>query len=203
MAEQYPIAALRDDEQLLQHCVEILSGGGLAVFPTDTVYGVGVRADRNEGVERLYAIKERPRGLPIPVLLGSPEDLDVYGSANPLAHALARRYWPGAVTIVVPSRGVLASNLSMTSAIGFRCPNHPTLRKLIRAVRVPLAATSANRSGEREAHRLSEVPAEMRELCDLVLEGGILHGASASTVVDCRRSIPKLIRRGEVEIEVA
>lgn len=203
MGERYSITAVHEDDRLLAHCAGILSAGGLALFPTDTVYGLGVRADSEPGVARLYSIKDRPRELPMPVLLASLEDLDTYGSPNPLAHALARRYWPGAVTIVVPSKGNLAPNLSLTGSIGFRCPNHPILRKLIRAVRVPLAATSANRSGEREAHRLCEIPPEIQDQCDIILEGGILPGGSPSTVVDCCRCIPKLLRRGETEIEVA
>jgi L-threonylcarbamoyladenylate synthase len=203
MGEKYAISEVIEDNELLDHCVALLHRGGLAIFPTDTVYGIGARADHPAGVDRIYELKKRSRSSPLPVLLGSPEDLDAYGCPNETARALAKKYWPGAVTIVVPVKGGLAPNLSETPAVGFRCPDHAGLRKLIRALKVPLAGTSANRSGEREVHSFHEVDEEMREACDLLLDGGILPGVRSSTVVDCTHKVPQILRRGDVDISVA
>lgn len=203
MGEKYPISEVLENSELLERCVALLHAGALAVFPTDTVYGIGARADHPAAIDRIYELKQRPRSRPLPVLLGSPEDLEAYGCPNPTALALAKRYWPGAVTIVVPIKGGLAPNLSETPAVGFRCPDHAGLRKIIRALKIPLAGTSANRSGEREVHSFHEIDEEMREACDLILDGGILAGVRSSTVIDCTHKVPQILRRGDVDIEIA
>jgi len=200
MTERMSLASIQDDPEKLEFCVETLRKGGLVIFPTDTVYGIGARADNKAAIDRIFEVKRRDRERSLPVLLANPEDFEVYGVPNKMALALAQRYWPGPVTIIVPIKGSLAPNLSTTPALGFRCPNHALLRRIIRSLRIPVAGTSANISGEREAHSIGEIPQEMQDACDLVVDGGGLSGENPSTVVDCTHSSPHIVRRGAVDI---
>ena len=191
---EFPYEALRTDRRLLEECTEILRRGALALFPTDTVYGIGCRADREESVEKIYRIKRRPRDLAIPVLISDPEDLEIYGMPGEEALRLARENWPGALTLVVFSRGKLAPSLSSSESLGFRCPDAPILRELIRRLGVPLAATSANRSGCAEVFSPEDLPEDFRAGIDLILNGGRLPHRRPSKVIDCTVSPSQVLR---------
>ncbi len=172
----------------------MLRRGDLALFPTDTVYGIGCRADCEESVERIYRIKERPRDMAIPVLLAEPDDLTVYGRPGEGALELMHERWPGPLTLVVPSAGILARNLSGSGSLGFRCPDAPILRDLIRRLGVPLAATSANPSGSPAALSPEHLPEDFLAAIDLILDAGTLPRRKPSRVIDCTVSPPRVLR---------
>lgn len=177
--------------------------GALIVLPTDTVYGVGTRPDDPEATARLFAAKERPPGLTLPILVASHEDARRVGVFDAPADALAAACWPGALTIVLPRTQTSAGwELGGDPAtVGVRIPAHPLTREVLRATG-PLAVTSANRSGEPAAttcEALVEVFGDRVEvyLCeDRPLEG------VASTVLDLAHGEPRLLRRGGIEPEV-
>jgi L-threonylcarbamoyladenylate synthase len=143
---------------------ECIAGGGVAVFPTDTLYGIGCRPDSDQAVARVYELKGRAAEKPAAVMYFS---LDALPPVGPRTRAALERLLPGPVLVVLPG------------GVGVRVPDMPALA----SVRVPVLQTSANLSGGPDPRRLSDVPDSIRNGADLVLEGGELPGIP-STVVD-------------------
>src|SRR5438067_12912224 len=164
-----------------------LTRGELVAFPTDTVYGLAAGHDH---LQKLYDAKDRPKEKRIPVLLSDASNLEASAIVTPAARALARRFWPGPLTIVLvaPRRGTLA----------FRVPDHALARRLIAASGGGLPVTSANRSGEPDARTAQEVIAQLEGRIALVLDGGTTPGGISSTVVDCTTDQIKILRPGAI-----
>ena len=174
-----------DDARRLNEC---LARGGVAIFPTDTVYGLGCDPQRGTAVERLYALKGRPADRPAAVLFFT---LASALQALPTLEAREREaigaLLPGAVTLLLPNRDrrfPLACGCD-PSTVGLRVPLLGDSLAALGMVRGPLLQSSANLSGEAEARRLADVPDRLLEQADLVLDGGVLPGV-ASTVLDLR-----------------
>ena len=171
----------------VEEAAAALSRGELVAFPTDTVYGLSAG---QEHVRRLYGAKDRPKEKRIPVLLSETGNLEASAIVTPAARALAHRFWPGPLTIILvaPRRGTLA----------FRVPDHALARRLIAASGGGLPVTSANRSGERDARTAEEVMAQLDGRIALVLDGGRTPGGVPSTIVDCTGEQVKIIREGAI-----
>ena len=172
--------------------------GRLVAFPTDTVYGVAALAFDPAGIDQLYVVKGRDPAKAIAILLGSPDDLfKVTAEMNPMARRLARRFWPGSLTLVVPGHPALPANLSPLPTIGVRMPDHPTALALLKLAG-PLATTSANLSGEPNANTAQEALSQLGGRIALILDGGRTPGGAPSTVVDCTGSDPVILRNGPI-----
>jgi L-threonylcarbamoyladenylate synthase len=182
----------------IPRALEILRGGGLVAFPTDTVYGVGALAFNAAAVESIYAAKNRPNEKAIPVLLGGADDLaKVTSSIPPMALTLAARFWPGPLTLVVPKHPDLPEAVSAMATVGVRVPDHPVARRLLQASG-PMAVTSANLSGHASPSTAEEVFEQLSGRITLILDGGRTPGGVPSTVVDCAGAEPKILREGPV-----
>lgn len=185
----------------LQHTVDVLRHGGLVAFPTDTVYGLASLPFQAEYVERLFAAKGRNSSRAIAILVGKIEDLPlVTGKISKKAQLLARKFWPGALTLVVSKNSRLPDVLSQTTSVGVRMPDHPLALSLLAATG-PLAVTSANRSGLENASTAQDVMEQLDGRIHLVLDGGRVPGGVPSTVVDCTRSELMILREGPVTLE--
>jgi len=184
----------------------VLQGGGLVAFPTDTVYGVGASAFAAEAVQRLYEVKGRSAEKAIAVLVAREADLtQVAAALTPSARALALRFWPGPLTLVVPKHPALPEAVSAGPTVGVRQPDHPVAQALLRLTG-PLAVTSANLSGLSSATTAKEVLSQLGGRIDLLLDGGQTPGGVASTVIDCTAEPPVILRPGPInaaEIEAA
>lgn len=178
----------------LRVAARALRSGEVVGLPTDTVYGLAVDATRPGAADRVFAVKQRPRGVQLPVLVAGVDQVESLVADIPeLARELMGRFWPGALTLVLARRPGLHLDLGDDpSTIGIRCPRHPVARALCRTVG-PLATTSANRHGAPAIHEAVEVAA--LEGVAVVLDGGRCAGAP-STVVDCRGGEPRLLRAG-------
>ncbi len=175
----------------------LLRRGLPVVFPTDTVYGVGVLPADAAAIERLYDIKGRPAEKGIPVLLGDVADMGHVAGVIPLtAAALMAHFWPGPLSLVVPRRADLPANISPDDTIAVRVPNHPVARALIRAAGGAVATTSANVSGQPPARSAGEALAALGGRVAAVLDDGPSPGGVASTVVDCTVDPPAVRRAG-------
>lgn len=185
-----------------EETVAALSGGQAAIFPTDTVYGIGVAIAGANGPDTLYELKRREPGKPVAWLVGGLNDLERYGADVPeSARCLARAFWPGPLTLVVKaSRLVPAAFQSAEGTIGLRMPDCETTLRLISAVGCPLATTSANFSGKPAAHSYSEVDPGLAALVPATLGDGDDSAKSgvASTVVDCTGGRPCILREGAI-----
>jgi L-threonylcarbamoyladenylate synthase len=164
-----------------------LAKGELVAFPTDTVYGL---AAGHGHIRKLFAAKERPPEKRIAVLLADAGNLDASAIVTPVARKLARRFWPGPLTIVLtaPGRGTVA----------FRVPDHQVARQLLAASGGGLPVTSANRSGGSDCRTAEEVVAQLDGRIALVLDGGRTPGGVASTVVDCTGDEIVVLREGAI-----
>ncbi|NNN00579.1 MAG: threonylcarbamoyl-AMP synthase [Acidimicrobiaceae bacterium] len=187
----------------LQEALIELAQGRVIAVPTDTVYGVAARVDAREGIEGLFVLKGRPKSLALPVLVDSIEQIVALGVDWPArAQRLASRFWPGALTIVVPTPDQLARSIaSDSSSVGFRIPDLAMLRELL--VRGgPLAVTSANRHGEPPCQRAQQV---LEIFADSPLLGGVLDAgerdARVSTVVDVTSESWRILRIGAIDGE--
>lgn len=190
------------DPSAVDDAVARLEAGEVVVIPTDTVYGVAVALTAGS-VDRLFAAKERPRDVQVPVLVGSPEDVaDLVDGDVPLAaRRLMDRWWPGALTIVLPRRGDLAVSLDLggdATTIGLRCPDHRLARELCRRAG-PLATTSANRHGQPTPASAEGVAEALGDAVALVLDGGLCVGAP-STVVAVTDDALTVLREGRIPV---
>ncbi|HOU42524.1 MAG TPA: L-threonylcarbamoyladenylate synthase, partial [Promineifilum sp.] len=167
------------------------------VFPTDTVYGIGVLPFDPVAIERLYAAKGRPAEKGIPVLLAEPADVaQIAADVPPAAAALMARFWPGPLTLIVPRQPTLPDNLSPNDTVAVRVPDHAVARALIRAAGGAVAATSANVSGQPAARSAGEALAALAGRAAAVLDDGPSPGGRASTIVDCTVQPPVILRVG-------
>ncbi len=190
-----------DDPSALAAALEILAGGGLVAFPTDTVYGVGAPAFDVHAVERIFAAKGRQPEKALPILIADLVSAALV--AEPLTaevRRLAEAFWPGPLTLVVRKLPVVPESVSRGLTIGLRVPDHPVALELLRASG-PLAATSANPSGSPDPLTAEDVADGLGGRVDLILDGGSVPGGRASTVVDCTVLPPGLIREGPLSLE--
>jgi L-threonylcarbamoyladenylate synthase len=185
------------DEDRIERAAAAAIAGRLIVFPTDTVYGIGARPDDAAATGRLFEAKGRPRDLELPVLIGSADEARRIAVLDDRAEALARRFWPGPLTIVVPrSEASRAWELGGDpSTIGVRMPRHPVALALLRTTG-PLAATSANRSGEPPAKTCEELEATFGDAVETHLCDPEPLDGEPSTVVELVEHGWRLLREG-------
>ncbi|MFM8385626.1 MAG: L-threonylcarbamoyladenylate synthase [Planctomycetia bacterium] len=178
----------------LERAGTILREGGLVAFPTETVYGIAVSAERPDAVERLYALKGRPSSKPMTLMVADTAPVTARCPALPAAaKALMRRFWPGPLTLVVPdAEGRMQ---------GFRLPASPLARGLVRAAGVPLLVPSANLSGQPDATTAEEVLRQLPAGLDLVIDGGPTEGGVPSTVVQVTEAGVTVLRQGAIPEE--
>lgn len=188
---------MSDLQEEIAEGIVILKQGGVIAFPTDTVYGLGVNAFNHEAVERIYQIKNRPRNLPFPLLIADSSQLSAVAvPVSGISWFLAKRFWPGGLTLVLPRVASLPSFLSTGSTVAIRIPDHPICRNLIRNLENPITGTSANISGRPAALTAREVEQQLAGKIDFIVDGGRCPGGKESTVVDVTGEIPVLLREG-------
>lgn len=186
----------------LEDAALALADGRPCIFPTDTVYGVGVSVRAASGPDVLFDVKRRDAGKPIAWLVGSIDDLQRYGKNLPPAVCqLAQRFWPGALTVIVEASDIVpASYRSESGTIGLRMPANETTLALIRRVGSPLATTSANISGRAAVSRFESLDAELLARVGCALRDPVesLHSGVASTVIDCTGGGLSMVREGGI-----
>jgi L-threonylcarbamoyladenylate synthase len=184
----------------LEEALDLLRSGEVVAFPTDTVYGVGVAADNAAAVERLYQVKGRPADLALPLLLADAADLErVCHDVPQAAWELVQRFWPGGLTLVLPRSLQLPDRVSAgRRSVAVRLPDHAVPRELARRLGMPLASSSANRSGAPPAATAEQVAGELGGRIPLVLDGGRCRQEQASTILDLTVAPPAILREGPV-----
>lgn len=187
----------------LAFALSFLRAGHVIAVPTDTVYGVAADGLHPDAIQRLYEVKGRPANRPIPLLLADIADVwHVIRSFPAGAHRLARAFWPGPLTLVLPARPELPPVLlAGGTTVGVRIPDHDWLRELIRRLGRPLAATSANLSDHPPALTAQDVLKQLGGRIPLVIDDGPARGGQASTVVDCTGEAPRILRHGPLKEE--
>jgi L-threonylcarbamoyladenylate synthase len=177
--------------------VQLLQKGGVIAFPTDTVYGLGSDAFNPRAVERVYEIKNRPRDQGLPLLVADVEQLPTLAEPiSEIAWFLARRFWPGGLTLVLSRKDSLTHHLAPAPTIAVRVPNHPVCLALIKGLGKPLTGTSANVSGQPAALTANEVEQQLRGRIDFIVNGGKCPGGRESTILDVTCEPPTILRQG-------
>lgn len=184
----------------IRAAVAVLRKGGVVVFPTSGLYGLGSDAFDVKALERIFLIKGRDARKPILVLIDTMEMMDqVAIKVSPMGRFLMQRLWPGRVTFVVPAAHHLPSELTGdTGKIGIRQAAHPVAVALVKTLGRPLTGTSANISGGKGCAAIEKLDSSIQNSVDLVLDAGLLAGGPGSTVVDITGATPRILRPGSV-----
>lgn len=184
----------------IQQAADLLKNGEIVVFPTDTVYGIGVNAFDASAIESLYDAKMRPREKGIPILIS---DIDVLptvimGTPDPCIQTLINQHWPGPLTLILLRHPNLPANISPNDGIAIRIPNNDVARALIRQAGGALATSSANISSNEPALNAQMALNALQHRVAAIIDGGVSPGGVSSTIIDCRFEPPRLIRSGPV-----
>lgn len=189
-----PIDSLTSEQ--MQDVAARIDAGAVAAYPTDTVYGLGTNAFDEGAIARIYQIKERPASSALQILLGSTQQARAVAVFDERAERLARTFWPGGLTLIVPPSEKGVPLLRGFAGLGLRVPAHPALVRLLTLMKNPLASTSANLHGRPVIKDDRELAAFFDGKADIVLTGGVL-SREASSVVDMT-GVPRLLREGAV-----
>lgn len=207
MTDQTPqTSTLRLDASpaAIHQAADLLRAGGTVAFPTETVYGLGADATNGRAVAKIYEAKGRPRFNPLIAHSADADHALALGVFNSDAHALAAAFWPGPLTLVVPTaRNCPVSELARAGleSIGLRVPDHPIAQALLRACGRPVCAPSANLSGHVSATTAAHVLADLDGRIDAIIDGGAASVGVESSIVACLDDEPRLLRAGGVARE--
>lgn len=200
MTKQYHVDPENPSAEVINLAATVLRDGGIVVFPTETVYGLGALANSCFGPHEMFEVKVRPSHLPIPMLVETEDALDTWGDDVPqYAHNIAHKYWPGAVTLVVQASTKVSRDFrAPDGTIGLRSPDHEVVRELLQAAGGPIFTTSANTHGNPAPGDFADIEPRIIEAADLVIDGGETEHQMASTVVLCTGEEPVIVREGAV-----
>ena len=191
------------DVETIARAAAIIRAGGLVAFPTETVYGLGAHALDADAVARIFEAKGRPAGDPVIVHVADIEAVHALAASVPTsARLLMSAFWPGPLTVIV-ARGP-AVPLRVTAGgetVAIRMPAHPVALALLRAAGVPIAAPSANRFSRPSPTTADDVAEDLGDRIDMILDGGASTHGVESTVVDCTRNEPLVLRPGAITLE--
>ncbi len=191
-----------EDEKILSHAAEIIRSGGLAAFPTETVYGLGANALDPEAAKKIYAAKGRPSDNPLIIHISRAEDADKYAYVPDVYQKLAEAFLPGPLTVIMKKRDIIP--LTVTGgldSVAVRLPSHPAARRLIELAGVPIAAPSANISGRPSPTSAAHVIEDMNGRADMIIDGGACQIGLESTIIKLTEDGAVLLRPGGITLE--
>jgi len=187
----------------VNRAVEVLKSGGVVAYPTDTVYGLGADITNDKAVRKIYSIKDRPLGLPLPVLIAEASDVvSLTAERTAAAELLMDRFWPGALTIIFHRNPAFNSLvLGGSDRVGIRLPASPLTRLMIGKLGRPVVGTSANLHDGKNTLTAREVKEQLGDQVDFTIDAGPCSRSIESTVVDVTVDPPAILRRGIIPPE--
>lgn len=190
-------------ESAAQSAAAALRAGGVVLYPTDTVYGLGADAFSDEAVAEVYTIKGRDEKKPIHCVVSDMAMAEHYSDISPYARLLAEAFWPGALTLVLKKKSDVDSGIVKgIETIGIRIPNNEFCLALAREYGAPYTTTSANKAGVETAPTVDKILEQLgNPKIELVVDAGELPGSRPSTVVDVSGSEPRILREGAIPAE--
>lgn len=192
-----------EDSRIIKQAAEIIAGGGLVAIPTETVYGLAGSALIASSAEKIFAAKGRPSDNPLIVHISAPEDAERFAYTNETYYALAKRFMPGPLTVVLPKRDCIPMSVTGgLDTVAIRCPNHPVAQAIIRESGHPIAAPSANRSGIPSPTTGEHVRADMDGRIDMIIDGGPCAIGLESTVIAVNEGNCTILRPGDITAEM-
>ena len=197
--KHFKITDIYAEDSLLAEAASCIADGGLAVFPTETVYGLGGNGLDAEAAKKIYAAKGRPSDNPLILHIAKPEDAEAYAYTNETYYKLAKAFMPGPLTVVLPKRKIVPSSATGgLDTVALRCPAHPVAHRLIELAGVPIAAPSANLSGKPSPTCAAHVAQDMDGRVDIILDGGECDIGLESTIVSISGDTLTLLRPGGI-----
>lgn len=183
----------------MKKAVDVIKQGGLVIFPTETVYGLGADALNPRAVKKIFKVKGRPVKKALIIHVSKKSTIDVLAKDIPRqARMLVRKYWPGPLTLVLKKKKIVPGIVTGGGdTVAIRMPDHPLALKLIRAAG-PIVGPSANFYGKKPPRTVKEISPKLLKSVDAVLDGGKAKTGIPSTVVDFTKTPPKIVRKGSI-----
>ncbi len=196
MLNHFFIPDFKSFEKNKAKIIKLINDGKIGIFPTDTVYGIGIKGSFKEKYSKIYEIKKRPSSKPIPLVFGSLDNFyDFFDKKNISDNTkkIIRKWWPGPVTVIVKT--------TEDETLAIRFPEHEILCEIINAIGAPLALTSANLSGNKSPVRVDEISSEIIKNIDFIIDTGTTKYQGDSTIVDLNGDIIRegIIKKHEIE----
>jgi len=195
---------LKADNVDITEVLRILQKGGIIIYPTETLYGIGVKYNNKKALNKIFEIKKRPPEKTFPLIVDL-RHLELVAEFIPaVAMKLIERYWPGPLTIVLPAKKNLSSRIKKNGKVAVRMPGESFAFKLIKVSSFPITATSANISGYPAADCMETVLKYFKDEdnIDLIIDGGKLPG-KPSTIVDATVEPPEILRQGIIKLDLS
>ena len=195
------MTVLKATKNNIMVAAQIVRSGGLVVYPTETVYGLGCDPFNVEAVKRILDVKGN-RKKPLPVLAASIVDVDKVAFVSPNGKRLAAKFWPGPLTLVFSKKPALPDVVTFGwDSVGLRIPDNDVALHLIRLSGGLLIGSSANRTGEEPPRAVQEISGELKEMVDAILDGGATAQGMPSTVADLTSEKPRILREGPISLK--
>lgn len=190
------------NEKELEQCVETLKQGGLLIFPTETVYGIGANAYNEQAVRKIYEVKQRPNEKPLSIMVSNINEIEKYAIiSNDIERKIIEKYMPGPITIVLKKKpGVFDYISSGKETIGIRIPDNEIILKILEQSKLPIVAPSANISGKPSGIILEEILKDFDGKVDICINGGQARLSEPSTIVEVINNKPVILRQGRIKI---
>ena len=182
------------DMDLISEVIDIMAKGGVILYPTDTVYGLGANIFNNDAVQRIYEIKKRDPSKPLSVLVQDTESLELIADLNRNSREIVNKWLPGPFTFILNKKKIVSPYVSASAKVGVRIPDYKIARAL--ASLFPITTTSANITNECTLSNPQDILKQIGDTVDLVIDVGDLDKAKPSTVIDLSSSKPTLVRNG-------
>lgn len=195
---------LKVEEVKIKEIIEFLQGDGIIIYPTETLYGIGVKFDNEKLLKKIFEIKKRPLEKVFPLIVNLKNINMVVSYLPPLAERLIKQYWPGPLTLLLPAKLDLPAEIVLNNKVAVRMPGESFALDLIQASPFPITATSANISGMPPAKDVAKVIEYFQHSKDniLLINGGKLKGVP-STILDVTTKPPKILRQGVLEVNLS
>lgn len=189
-------------ETLIEDAAQVIRAGGLVVFPTETVYGLGGDATNRSAAKKIYEAKGRPSDNPLIIHVASPAMAEQYAYTNEIYYRLAEKFMPGPLTVILKSKETIPKDTrGGLDTVAVRCPSNPVARELIRRAGVPIAAPSANLSGSPSPTNAEHVKDDMDGRVDVIIDGGDSDFGLESTIVKINDDASlTLLRPGKITL---
>jgi len=199
--EKLKVKTEKPEKNIIKAAAKAIKSGGLVIFPTETVYGIGANAFDPEAVKKIFKIKNRPQEIPLQVLISDVSQIKQLARDVPKkAGEFMKKHWPGPLTLVLNKSEKVSNAVSGgKDSVGLRMPDHKVILELIKESGVPIAATSANIHGNPSPKTAEEAVKELGS-ADLVIDGGECKIGVPSTVIDATQDPPKVLRQGSLQI---
>ena len=187
----------------LKEISEIIKKGGIVVFPTETVYGIGTNGLNKDAISRLYDVKQRPKTKPISLLVSSIDMVEkVACDITNMEYKLMEKFFPGPLTIILKKKSIVPDNLTNnTDTVGIRMPDNIIAKKLIEYAKVPIATPSANISGKPSGTNIENIMENFKDKVDYYIDGGQSKLGIGSTIVKVENGYPLILREGSISKE--